>query len=189
MHFKEYFRWVPDLPKKPSYDWEEVKESMKQRREKRFQNLLLNTYYWFYRKLEWIWKPYIIEGYVKRGWQICTKGWSDKDCWSLDYTIAKFVLPRLIRLKEMKHGTPTAFFPKDKWKYTKKEEKAAIKKWEETLDEMIFAMDYIANCRESNYYPKKENPKAKDYAPLKKAQARAQSGFELFGKYFMSLWD
>jgi hypothetical protein len=159
---REYFTWAPKLPKKPVYDMDEVMESMEHRKETTFENHYLNIYYWFCRNFDFIWKPAIAKGYIKRACQIVTRGWSDRDCWSLDWTIAKFTLPRLIRLKEMMHGVPNSMFeplPKGKYDYDKKQMAAAEKKWNETLDEIIFAMDYIANCREHDYYPKKNGQK------------------------------
>lgn len=177
---KEYFRWVKDDPKKAYYEWSEVKESMKIRREKRFQNLCLDVYYWLYRHFEWLWKPRIIKRLIERFWQKITRGWDDSECWSLDYTIAKFTLPRLIRLKEVMHGYPSAFADLG--------DIEANKKWNEILDKMIFAMDYIANEREWNYYPD-DRDENRDYSRLFEAENKVQEGCELFGKYFRNLWD
>lgn len=191
---KEYFRWHV-FEKKPVYDFEEVLKEFEIRREKRFQNLLSYIYYWFHRNFEWIWKPYIVAGYIERAWQIITRPdhWSDKDIWSLDHTVAKFTLPRLIRLKEVKHGIPTTMFetlPEGKWEYTEEQTDAAKKKWDEVLDKMIWSMDYIANDREHDYYPKRsENKKEGAYDNLHAAEFRCQEGLDLFAKHFRSLWD
>ena len=196
--FKDYFTWAPKRPKKPTYDMDEVmQELMVDRRKKTFQNLCLDNYYWFKRNFDFIWTPCILKGYLIRAWQIVSrKGhWSDRDIWSLDYTIAKFALPRLIRLKEVMHGVPNSMFeplPKGKYNHNKKQMKAAEKKWNGVLDEIIFAMDYVANCREHDYYPKKlwpEKTKSEDYKELRAVEERVQKGLELFGKYFRNLWD
>lgn len=192
---KEYFKWRPKLPKKPAYDMDEVFENLEYRKACTFENHYLNVYYWFKRNFDFIWTPYILKGYLKRAWQRCTRGWSDRDLWSLDYTIAKFSLPRLIELKKQMHGIPTVMFeklPKGKYNYNKKQTKAAEKKWNETLDEIIFAMDYVANCREHDYYPKKTWPEKttkEDYSELLEVEKRVRAGLELFGKYFRNLWD
>jgi len=187
---KEYFRWHKQ-EKKPIYDWEEVKhEIFDIRRETRFQNLLLDIYYWFYRNFKWIWEPSIVVGYLKRAWQIITRPghWSDRDIWSLDYTIAKFALPRLIRLKEVMHGVPGNFFPEGHNTYDKSEMAAAERKWNEVLDKMIWSMDFIANYREYDYHPDPDDEN-RDYSKLKEAEARCQEGLDLFAKYFRNLWD
>ena len=192
---KEYFKWRPKLPKKPAYDMDEVFENLEYRKACTFENHYLNVYYWFKRNFDFIWTPYILKGYLKRAWQRCTRGWSDRDLWSLDYTIAKFSLPRLIELKKQMHGIPTVMFeklPKGKYNYNKKQTKAAEKKWNETLDEIIFAMDYVANCHEHDYYPKKTWPEKttkEDYSELLEVEKRVRAGLELFGKYFRNLWD
>ena len=66
------------------------------------------------------------------------------------------------------------------------------KKWNAVLDEIIFAMDYIANFREHDYYPKKtwpEKTKAEDYVELRAVEKRVQNGLELMGIFFRNLWD
>jgi len=195
--FKEYFTWAPKLPKKPCYDMDEVFGNLEYRKARTFENHYLNVYYWFKRNFDFIWVPAIAKGYLKRAWQIISRPghWSDRDIWSLDYTIAKFALPRLIRLKEVMHGVPNTMFeplPEGEYNHDKEQMAAAEKKWDETLDEIIFAMDYIANCREHDYYPKKtwpEKPSKEDYVELHAVEERVQKGLILFGTHFRSLWD
>jgi hypothetical protein len=174
---------------------DEVFESLDYRKETTFENHYLNIYYWFKRNFDFLWDRRVFEGYVKRAWQICWRGWSDRDIWSLDHTIAKFALPRLLVLKTQMHGIPCSVFeklPEGEWEYTEDQTKAAEKKWNETLDEIIFAMDYIANDREHDYYPKKTWPEkttAEDYVELRAVEERVQKGLILFGTYFRNLWD
>lgn len=195
MTFKKYFTWAPKLPKKSCYDMDEVWESFEHHKSCTFENHYLNVYYWFKRNFDWVWTPCILRGYLKRAWQRCTRGWSDRDLWSLDYTIAKFALPRLIELKKVQHGIPNTMFvklPKGKYNHSKKQTAAAQKKWNEVLDEIIFAMDYVANCREHDYYPKKTWPEKttkEDYNELRAVEERVQKGLVLFGTHFRSLWD
>jgi hypothetical protein len=191
MSIKSYFKRAPKLPDKPAYDLDEVLESWEHRKETTFENHCKDVYYWFYRFLKHF-SPSYMSGYIKRAYQRCTRGWSDRDLWSLDYTIAKFALPRLKELKKIKHGTPTLFFPPDKYSYTDEEYDVAKAEWDKVLDEIIFAMDYIANCREWDYYPKKtwpEKPAAEDYTELHEVEKRVQEGLILFGKHFRALWD
>lgn len=177
---KNYFTWHTE-EKKAIYEWDDAMESMDRRKDSTFQNLCLDVYYFFYRNFEWIWKPYIITGYIKRAWQLIARPghWSDKDIWSLDYTIAKFALPRIKRLKEVTHGYPSCF--------------SEPEEWDKVLDEMIFAMDFIANCKEDDYYPDLKDMKRdiskEEWQPLRDAQTRTQNGLDLFGKHFRNLWD
>jgi hypothetical protein len=194
---KDYFTWAPKLPKKSCYDMDEVWESFEHRKETTFENHYLNVYYWFKRNFDFLWNWHVFSGYTQRAYQIVTRPghWSDRDIWSLDYTIAKFALPRLIRLKEVMHGVPNTMFeplPEGEYNHNEEQVAAALKKWNETLDEIIFAMDYVANCREHDYYPKKKWPEKTtkdDYAELLAVEKRAQDGLILFGTYFRNLWD
>lgn len=91
------------------------------------------------------------------------RGWDDSDTWSLDTTIAKFVLPRLKRFKEVNIGYPS-FLP-------------SIEEWNEILDHMIYAVEVLSN------------DELKYGCDLKKMDwKRVQRGCRLFGKYFQNLW-
>ena len=80
-----------------------------------------------------------------------------QDLWNLDFFLAERILPCLKRFKEMERmGYPSGL---------------TEKKWEKTLDEMIWAFE-----------TKMKGVTFKDYK-------RQQKGFELFGKYFGDLWD
>ena len=54
-----------------------------------------------------------------------------KELWNLDYTIAKFVLPRLIEFKENSLGFPGY------------DEADTMNKWQDILQKMITAFEYI----------------------------------------------
>ena len=56
-------------------------------------------------------------------------GFPDSDIWNLDWSIAKYTLPRLKRLKEVQHG-----FPGDL---------ETIEEWDEILDKIIITFDRI----------------------------------------------
>jgi hypothetical protein len=90
------------------------------------------------------------------------RGWDDSETWSLDTTIARLVLPRLKRFKEVNCGYPGFL---------------SIEKWDEILDHMIYAMEVCSD--EELYYGCKL--KKKDWK-------RVSKGFKLFGKYFQNLW-
>ena len=47
--------------------------------------------------------------------QIRKYGFSDSETWSLDTTIASFLLPRLIRFKEVNNGYPALFDKSEEW--------------------------------------------------------------------------
>lgn len=95
---------------------------------------------------------------IKHWWQRRTRGWDDSDTWSLDFTIAKFVLPRLKKFREIDFGYPGNMSEEE---------------WREILDKMIYAMEF--NAKDEIIMDKEENEKI-------------QEGNKLFGKYFNSLW-
>jgi len=194
MSIKSYFTWAPKLPKKSCYDLDEVMEDWEHRKKCTFENHYLNVYYSLYRFFV-NFSPSYMRGYIKRAYQRCTRGWTDRDLWSLDYTIAKFALPRLIELKKKMHGVPNSMFeelPEGRYEHDAEQVRLAEEKWNAVLDEIIFAMDYVANHREYDYHPKKvwpEKPTKEDYAELHEVEKRVQAGLELFGEHFRSLWD
>ena len=90
------------------------------------------------------------------------RGWDDSETWSLDSTIAGFVLPRLKRFKEVNCGFPSLL---------------SEEKWNEILDHMIYAMEVISD--EELHY---------GCTLTKKDWKRVNRGCRLFGKYFQDLW-
>lgn len=89
------------------------------------------------------------------------RGFDDSETWSLDITIAKFILPRLKRFKEVAHTYPASM---------------TRKQWGGKLDKMIEAMELvIKNTSGSDVMTKRE---------LKKMQ----DGLNLFASHFLYLW-
>ena len=97
---------------------------------------------------------------VRYWWQRRTRGFSDDVTWSLDAEIAKFIAPRLKRFKELNNGFPGQL---------------TSEKWDEILDEMIWAFEFHAS-EESSWNQDSELYK------------RAQKGLKLFGYWFPHLW-
>lgn len=87
-------------------------------------------------------------------------GFNPAAVWNLDEAIARFVLPRLTYYKDIHTGYPTD---------------CTFEKFEEYLDKMIYSFKCIAYRQ---HY----------LMPVEK-QKEIQEGLNLFGKYFMSLWD
>ncbi len=82
------------------------------------------------------------------------------DVWSLDYYLAKKILPALKEFKKRNYSYPSNL---------KTEE------WDEVLDKMIWSFDSYNNKDFKLEFDEDWNKKR-------------QEGFELFGKYFTSLW-
>ena len=113
----------------------------------------------------------------------------DHDIWNLDYTLACIIHPALVRVKESQHGYP------ELWEdgmcyheyYTRQlhfdfidedvESKYLWQKWQDILDDMIYAMEIIAT------------EKIYDIDLDTYDNERVDRGLELFGKHFCSLWD
>ena len=143
------------------------------------------------------------------------------DDWNSDWTIATMVLPLLKKVKENKQGAPcvddedvseelrsTSCAPKEnEWDTDANH----FKRWDYVLDEILFAMQEIANDNEKEppYHTKvgtmefgevdkktktgpvifegwESTPESK--AANKAYHDRIQNGCALFGTYFQSLW-
>ncbi len=87
-------------------------------------------------------------------------GWDDSETWSLDYSLAKLILPRLRRFKELANWKPSDLT----WE-----------EWQAALDQMIAAFEYAGSEERWN-----------DVAG--KGQDLHQEGLELFSKYYFRLW-
>lgn len=88
------------------------------------------------------------------------RGWDDSETYSLDYSLAKLILPRLRRFKELKTWRPADMTPTE---------------WDSALDKMIAAFEFAAS-----------DDRWIDVAG--KEQALRQEGLDLFAKYYFSLW-
>ncbi len=98
------------------------------------------------------------------------RGFDDRELWSLDHTIAKFVLPRLVAFKEGRFGYPGHL----------NEEK-----WDKILDQMIYAMQVV-----NDEWSGKEIVEIaySSATKLKKHFRDVDKGIKLFGEYFRHLW-
>jgi len=97
--------------------------------------------------------------HIKWWWQRRVRGFDDRELWSLDYTIAKYALPRLKRFKDTTHGTP----------YNLQEVE-----WQLILADIIRGLEYLI---EDDYY-------VDEYK-----QGCIRRGIDLFGNHFNNLWD
>ena len=105
--------------------------------------------------------------YVK---QLKDKGFCDPETWNLDVAMAYFILPRLKRFKELNNGYPGEITPE---------------KWDEVLDKMIFAFDFILNEDDIKLGKDDFDEAIKDW---EKAYEKYKEGMLLFGAYFRHLW-
>ena len=142
------------------------------------------------------------------------------DDWSADWTIAQIAHPLLIQLQDKKQGDPcvddedvpeelrsTSCAPKEnEWDTDENH----FKRWDYVLQEMIYAMQEIANDNENEpemfkrvgEMVSEENPDGtftmvssgfeiiqEMKEPNRQYHERIQNGCRLFGKYLQSLWS
>lgn len=107
-----------------------------------------------------------------------------RDTWNLDYTIAEFVLPRLKLFKKLENGYPG------------KGEMDTPEKWNEALDKMILAFEYMVDedwwmdDPKYDYFMNnhEDNAKEANFEECKQRQLVIKDGLQLFTKWFQSLW-
>lgn len=114
-----------------------------------------------------------------------------KETWSLDVNLAKYIIPRLKKFKELNNGYPGIG------------EMDTPEKWDEALDKMIQAFEYVIDLDEywiddprydytdvmfsddkELYESIVENKRMEDIRRL----VAINEGLQLFAKYYMNLW-
>lgn len=98
------------------------------------------------------------------------RGFDDTETWSLYSTIGAFVVPRLVRFKEINIGYPPSL---------------TYEEWVEILDKMIYSFSHC-DYEEIDYDGVEwyDLPKERMEAEL----ARIGEGLRLFSEYFFALW-
>jgi len=91
------------------------------------------------------------------------RGWDDSDTWALNYTVAKFVVPRIRRFREIGSSYPCNI---------------TVEKWDEILADIQFAMEFVADDG-------KYNCCSEDDLDM----IRYRKGMKLFFEYWDTLWD
>ena len=144
----------------------------------------LDDFYWWNHHY---WLKYIIEdkhrrlrlspNWFRAVWFRIRNGWDSSDTWSLQFTISKFVLPRLKRFKEVSKGS----VPNKIYQKVNGDMKLASKEWNEKLDKMVLAFQRIIDededfhdFKDKKYWDKQEKIK--------------EDGLKLFAEYFQDLW-
>jgi hypothetical protein len=134
----------------------------------------------------------------------------DYDVWSLDNTLAHIIHPALIRLRDVKHGSPTVL-DEDVPEHLRADNENDVKvhdRWTWVLNEMIWAFGQELIDWEDQFhagehdlqfeelpdgnYEMKRGPKDThvfDAEGYRAHNARIQNGFRLFGTYYSGLWD
>jgi len=92
--------------------------------------------------------------------QRLTKGYADRECWNLFYYHARWLVPRLKRLKEISHGYPVSLTEQE---------------WDAILDKMIWAFELILRNEEEG--------------PDGQIKPEVEEGIQLFSRWYFALWD
>jgi hypothetical protein len=119
--------------------------------------------YFYYRILNFF--QYIIPEFLRK----IFRGYSNAEVWNLNIYTANYILPRLKHFRKHMATFPDFLIEKN---YKITDEDKQFKKWQEIIDEIIWAMENIKN----DELNQKDNK-------------RIQNGCELLGKYFLNLWD
>lgn len=139
-------------------------------------------------------------------------GVSDEECWNLNTTFARYILPRLKHFRSMNRmGVPGNMFVKYH-SIDEAETEEGVKRWNAILDEMIWTFEYIVNDETFNAIPDTKPFRSKNvedwadsigrekcpeeqalwdayFAKSQTLEDRKNKGLELFAKYFDNLWD
>lgn len=152
---------------------------------------------WLFDTIPYGWRVYhtysSFRTWIISKYQQIRYGVADSECWSLDYTFTKFMLPRLKYFKKMKrYSYPSDLTPEE---------------WESILDEIIWAFDYMADDEKYLAMPRYDSdiesifklnkPKtieqeiewANYFDKSKSFHHRKENALKLFAKYYESLWD
>ena len=117
--------------------------------------------------------PYQIARHLKWFWQRRTRGWDDRECWSLDNTLATFIAPRIEHLRDFHAGHPCGLIEKGT------NENGGDDIWFAILDKISQTMRFI----EKDEYWYVSNPDGDAI------QEYINEGLELFSVFFQNLWD
>jgi len=107
----------------------------------------------------------------------CEINFDENETCDLDETISKFILPRLIYFRDNEQGIPSSLIVLDKRGRPQNELEAA-QQWRDILNKMINAFWGNING------PWVDDDEAKE----EELTQKRREGFELFAKYFESLW-
>ena len=97
---------------------------------------------------------------IKFFFQRRLRGFDDSEIWSLDQDLAKHILPRLKRYKEVNGGHP---------------QELSWEQWMDILDEMIQTFEFLASDAKYDCFDKSK-------------WKEINKGLHLFAKYYSDLW-
>lgn len=134
--------------------------------------------YWYYFKHP---HKYVEDVYLEMKWfyQRATRGYADRDVWSIDWHLTSYMGNALRDLADQVHGTPiidtgrVITDPNDCDTFT-------IEEWKFTILYIAETFDIGRKIQEYEYTTREE---------MAVAQKRFEHGMRMFTEYFFSLWD
>lgn len=170
-------------------------------------------YYYIYFLKEFIYCPmyrfftnYVHLRWFKWMWQRVFRGFSDRQLWSLDYTVAKYTLPKLKHYRNncLKHGVPGVLCAEEN--DIDIDYEVAREEWKRIIDTMIYSLEHVIDDDFDPCFTHDEDHGIKivgdvpgerqveafgihmDEVKFKERELKIQEGFANFGKYFRNLW-
>ena len=92
----------------------------------------------------------------------------NKELWDLDYTLIKFILPRLEKFKKVNQMS----YPKNC---------DSLEDWHKIIDKMIWSFQFAFDVIQYNY--------STEYRTSEYNWNKYYEGMDLFKEYLMDLWD
>lgn len=92
----------------------------------------------------------------------------NSELWDLDYTIIKFILPRLKKFKKINI-------------YSYPNKCGNIENWHKIIDKIIWSFQFALDVAEMNY--------SNEYRFNENNWSKYNEGMELFKEYLLDLWD
>jgi len=154
---------------------------------------------WFYYKPRWCWTEFSY--WARRKWQRLTTGFEHHESFDYFHWNAKMAVPRLKMLRDNLHGCPAEFAPEGK------DVEEGVKEWKEILNKIIWSFENIDNepnpKKPDDYDPRHTRIEYEDgsvaYEPFddrkwdwseaEEHAKKVQEGLDLYGKYYLNLWD
>lgn len=96
------------------------------------------------------------------------------DTWGMDSTLALIILPMLKQLKATQHGHPIEL---------------TDKQWHKIMDKMIWSFECVSSDTGFHGFEFKGDYTKATSRRYHKHMEKVQEGLDLFGKYYMNLWD
>lgn len=140
----------------------------------------------------YIWRYYVTHPHklieelflkVKWAFQRMFRGWDDTYTWSLDYHLAKIIIPAIEKLRENAQGYPISFAElkvKGIYDPSDEEETERLEEWKDVLDKISRGFKAYIRIEEWDWL---------DEAELEALEETFKCGMELFVKHYSDLWN